>query len=95
MRLDDEITALDSNGEPIETLEAHVGTVTVGIDQDGGPAPYHEELRALILPSSHAGTGSRWRWRNEEYTQHEPAIVRRQHGSDHHYTLRLRRYTNT
>lgn len=90
MRLTDKLEILDTEGETLQVVRAHVGHVTTTALQGlGSQVILAEQLRAIIRPTDYATAGRRYKWRGKNYTSEAAPLVRRQHGKDHHYTITL------
>lgn len=89
MRLDDEISPIGKDGLPLEPIPCHIGQGTTQAVLDNGVMVMSEELNALMEPTNYATTGRQWLWRGVRYVSPEPPVVRRRHGKDHHYTVKM------
>lgn len=91
MRLDDTVDVVTAaDGAFVMKLDAHVGQAASGLSINGNDVFAVNELRAIVPAWDDLDIAAhRVRWRGVVYLIDGPPMVRRQHGRDHHMTLRL------
>lgn len=90
MILDDEIELLDRDNNYIDTIDCKVAHRSLIDLDDRGANVIIDEMVILIEPDDRATLGRKYFWRGQRYVQPGQPTVRRRHGEDHHFTIRLR-----